>query len=110
MTFDVITTMRGAAAIVTGRLDVRSATDLRLKSSEALVECGGVLTLNLSAVEFIDSSGLGALISLHREAEREGRQLQIVPPAGSAREIFALTRTERYFTLVETSEKVATAT
>jgi anti-sigma B factor antagonist len=58
------------------------------------------MIVDLSDAEFIDSSGLGVLIGLHKQAEAQGGRLTIVPPAGSARQIFALTRTESFFNIV----------
>lgn len=98
------TTAGEVVASATGRLDLRSAPDLRARASAALAAGGGVLILDLGAVEFIDSSGLGVLVGLHKEAQRVGGRLVIVPPAGSARQIFTLTRTESFFTLAPTLE------
>jgi anti-sigma B factor antagonist len=67
----------------------------------ALASGGGSLTLDLSDVEFIDSSGLGVLIGLQREAHRLHGQLALVAPRGSAGQIFALTRTDSFFTFVD---------
>jgi anti-sigma B factor antagonist len=90
--------------VVEGRLDLRSAGEVRLQAAAAIAAANGSLVLDLSAVEFIDSSGLGVLAGLQREAARLGGRLAIVVPAGSARQIFALTRTEAFFTLVESPE------
>lgn len=102
----VITTAEHDAAVATldGRLDLRSAPGVRLQGAAALASARGRLVLDLRAVTFIDSSGLGVLVGLHREAARLGGGLTILPPSGPAREIFALTRTESFFRLVETME------
>jgi anti-sigma B factor antagonist len=89
---------------VEGRLDLRAASEVRMQAAAAIAASGGSLVMDLSAVEFIDSSGLGVLAGLHREAARGGGRLAIVPPAGTARQIFALTRTEGFFTLVPSVE------
>jgi anti-sigma B factor antagonist len=91
-------------AVVNGRLDLRSAPELRDQATGALAAGGGSLVLDLADVEFIDSSGLGVLIGLQREAQRLSGRLAIVPPRGSAQQIFALTRTESFFTLVTDQE------
>jgi anti-sigma B factor antagonist len=94
----------GRVAVVTGRLDLRSAAELRTLGTAQLAAANGRLVLDLAGVEFIDSSGLGVLIGLQREAQRLDGRLAIVTPAGSASQIFALTRTESFFTLVDTQE------
>jgi anti-sigma B factor antagonist len=100
-----VRSLHGAhVAIISGRLDLRSAPDLKDQGAAALAACGGTLVLDMAAVEFIDSSGLGVLIGLQRESERMQGRLAIVPPSGSAQQIFALTRTESFFTLVADRE------
>lgn len=88
-----------------GRLDLGATAAVHRRVSAALAACGGSLVLDLGAVEFIDSSGLAVLADLHREAGSLGGRLAIVAPEGPARRIFALTRTERWFTLVATREE-----
>lgn len=85
---------------VAGRLDLRTAPELRAQVSAALVAGPGSMIIDLSNVEFIDSSGLGVLIGLHKQAAAQGGRVTLVPPSGSARQIFALTRTESYFNIV----------
>ena len=94
---------------VEGRLDLRAAGEVRLQAAAAIAAASGSLVLDLSAVEFIDSSGLGVLAGLQREAARLGGRLAIVVPRGSARQIFALTRTEAFFTLVDSPEAARAA-
>jgi len=104
VTLEIITEGAASVAAVDGRLDLRSAPDLRLQLTAALAAGGGSIVLDLSEVEFIDSSGLGVLVGVHREAERRGGRLAMVPPHGSASQIFTLTRTEGFFHLVPTRE------
>jgi anti-sigma B factor antagonist len=104
MQITVSTGMEPTVTSVTGRLDLRSAPELRAQVMAALVAGSGSMVIDLEDVEFIDSSGLGVLIGLHKQAEAKGGRLAIVPPTGSARQIFALTRTESFFTLVPNQE------
>lgn len=100
MTLTLTSAIRGTIAVAVGRLDLKSANDLRIQGSEALTAAADTLVLDLTQIDFIDSSGLGALIGLHRHAAEQGKRLEIVPPVSVAREIFALTRTEKYFNLI----------
>lgn len=94
-----ITAVEGSGvAALAGRLDLRNAADVSLRLADLLHDAG-TLTVDLTGIDFIDSSGLGALIGLQRQATREGKSLTIVPPEGPAREIFSLTRTDAYFTM-----------
>jgi len=55
------------------------------------------LELDLSEIRFIDSQGLGMLISLqNRLAKRQGG-LRVINPAPNARKVFELTRMGRVF-------------
>ena len=91
-------------AVIDGRLDLRSAPELKDQGTAALAASGGTIVLDMAEVEFIDSSGLGVLIGLQREAQRLSGRMAIVQPRGSASQIFALTRTESFFTLVDDRE------
>ena len=104
MSMSMIERVDTGTLVVDGRLDLRAAAEVRLQAAAAIAAASGSLVLDLSAVEFIDSSGLGVLAGLQREAARLGGRLAIVLPRGSARQIFALTRTEAFFTLAESPE------
>lgn len=100
MTITLRIAIRGTMAVVVGRLDLKTANDLRIQGSRALDAAEDTLVLDLTEIDLIDSSGLGALIGLHRRAVEQNKRLEIVPPVSVAREIFALTRTENYFNLI----------
>lgn len=104
MTIDIPPTASGRLAVVDGRLDLRSAPELRSTVGAAIAAADDAIVLDLSAVEFIDSSGLGVLVGLHREAERRGVRMLVVAPSGSAAQIFTLTRTMDFFTFVTDRE------
>ena len=59
-----------------------------------------VLEIDLSAITFLDSSGLGALIALHKSMRSQNGTLRLVNPAPSASQIIELTRLHRVFEIV----------
>lgn len=59
------------------------------------------LDLDLSSAGFVDSSGLGVLISLHKEMVSRGGRLRIVNPTDSIQQILELTRLHRLFEIVK---------
>lgn len=78
------------------RMDARSAPEFKARVG-ALIKGGNHwIALDLSEVEFIDSSGLGALVSVLKELNGEG-EIAI----GGAREtvgsLFKLTRLDKVF-------------
>jgi anti-anti-sigma factor len=53
-----------------------------------LIEAAGAayprLIVDLSRVTFVDSSGFGAILEAHQRLQRQGRDVKVVAPAGSA--------------------------
>lgn len=68
-------TAAGQELTIDGRLDVRSAADLRLALHAAISSGRGDLYLQLGQAEIGDATGLGVLVESHYRARREGRRL-----------------------------------
>lgn len=75
---------------------VRDEVRLALKP-----ECRSV-EIDLSRVEFIDSSGLGALIALHKTVRAQQGVLRLLRPAPGVVQLLELTRLHRLFEVVAT--------
>lgn len=87
-----------------GRLDLPVATDLR-KELLGLVEAGhNRLVVDLSAVELIDSSGLGALVAGFEAARDNGGDLKIMSPTEQATMVLELTNVNRVLRTVTSAE------
>ncbi len=69
---------------------------LRLHFAEGMshIEC------DCSCLEFIDSSGLGALISMQKLANERGGKLRLLSPKASVIQVLELTRLHRVFEIV----------
>ena len=65
-------------AAVSGEIDVSNATALRARITELTAERGGGLALDLTAVDYLDSSGLGMLLKLASTFADRGKQLRVV--------------------------------
>jgi anti-sigma B factor antagonist len=50
----------------------------------------GCIVLDLSRLEFIDSTGISLIVRAHADAERDGCELKIVPGAEEIQRIFRL--------------------
>lgn len=76
---------------VRGELDMSTAPEL----SAALLRAGeagaGSITLDLSAVTFLDSSAIGALIAAGQELGASGRKLQIGPRSAIVSRVLEIT-------------------
>ena len=80
-----------------GELDLHSAPVLEEEVSRLRVGGHERVVVDLSGVEFIDSTGLRLLIGLHRAAQREGRAITLVPGPRQVQRIFELTATDALF-------------
>jgi anti-sigma B factor antagonist len=66
-----------------GELDFAQVGAFRSELARAASQPTGIV-VDLSAVSFIDSSGLGALVELYNRLRRDNRRLAVVAPAGTA--------------------------
>jgi anti-sigma B factor antagonist len=87
---------------VTGpdELNAANATPFRDQVRSALRDEHSQIDLDFSTTRFVDSSGLGALISLHKAmCGRQGR-VRVVNPTPQVQQILELTRMHRLFEIV----------
>jgi anti-sigma B factor antagonist len=67
-----------------GELDISNVDAFRASLAEASRSTSADVILDLSAVEFIDSSGVGAILEVREELRRQRRGLAVVAPRGTA--------------------------
>jgi anti-anti-sigma factor len=79
----------------TGRLNMVAAPDLREQLHSLVREGNSRLVVDLSGVDSIDSSGLGALISGLKVARQAGGDLRIAAPGEQAVAVLELTNLNR---------------
>jgi anti-sigma B factor antagonist len=63
---------------VIGEIDVATVGELREALNDAASEVNGRIVLDMSATEFIESTGLGALLEAHHRAQSEGYELIVI--------------------------------
>lgn len=87
-----------------GSLDIESADDFRN-------ECAGLLDsgilgffVDLGGVEYIDSTGLGTLMYLYREAKGRGGIVRFYGLAPAVLDVFKLTHLDKVVEIVPTRE------
>ena len=101
------TRTNGSGAVVLrpeGRLNMVAAPDLR-EQLHSLVRAGNArLVVDLAAVETIDSSGLGALISGLKAARQAGGDLRISSPSEQATAVLELTNLNRVLQVIESPD------
>jgi len=91
-----------------GALDVATSPPLHELLHRCLDEGATLLVLDLSAVEFIDSTALRVLVSVHKRL-RESGGFAVVCPHARIRRIFDLTALDRVLTLTETVDEALVA-
>jgi len=90
------------------RIDAATATEFKEKMSEWIGAGNRRIVLNLADVDFIDSSGLGAIVSSLKRIGTEG-DLVICTVRETVMSLFRLTRMNRVFDIYP-SETEAIAT
>ena len=82
-------------------LNAINAAGFRDETRAALTDAIKVLDVDLSLTTFVDSSGLGALIALHKTMAMRGGAVRILKPAPAVQQILELTRLHRVLEIVK---------
>jgi anti-anti-sigma factor len=93
-----------AVVALEGRLDMLTAVDVKQKLASVVAEGSHRLVVDLDKVTFVDSSGLGALISGLKAARVAGGDLRLASPGKQVRyilEVSTLDRVLRPYATVE---------
>ncbi|KGF73895.1 anti-sigma F factor antagonist [Neosynechococcus sphagnicola sy1] len=83
---------------LTGLLDAFSEPTFRKVVSKCIEDGPANIVLDLSTIDFVDSSGLGALVQLAKKAQSSGGTLQIVTNARVTQTV-RLVRLEQFLAL-----------
>ena len=94
---------------IEGRFDVSSASSVKAQLQGLISQGRTRLVVNLSGMTFIDSSGLGVLVSCLRKAAAGGGDLRLADVPAFCRSIFELTRLTRVFEIGQSEQEVLCA-
>ena len=81
-------------------LTAAEAPSIRKELNEAFAPPHKNADLHCESLEFLDSTGLGVLISLHKKAAQEGGKLTLLHPKPTIVQLLELTRLHRFFDIV----------
>lgn len=81
-----------------GRLDAAVSTAFKDQMRQAMAEGGSVVALDLSRVDFMDSSGLGALIAVLKGMP-QARRLELQGLRPNVERVLRLTRMDSVFAI-----------
>ena len=79
-----------AGLAVRGEVELATAPELTAALDAAIRESAGPFVIDLSRVDFLDSSGIHCLVRARALLGREDRPLRVVCPAGAARRTLGL--------------------
>jgi anti-sigma B factor antagonist len=85
-------------------LDASNASDFKCAVSK-MIKPGARLVLDMSGIRFVDSSGLGAILSCLRLLHDQGGDLKLCNLNKPVRALFELVRMHRVFEIFNTREE-----
>lgn len=89
---------------IDGRLNMVSAPDLRSAVNHALAGDRPKIVIDLSAVTFMDSAGLGVLIACLKTARQAGGDVRISAPSEQVAMVLSLSNVDQILTPFESAE------
>ena len=93
---------------VAGEIDLYTAPRLHGELFTALAGDHPVrLVIDMSGVDFCDSTGMNVLLAAHRRAHEQGGNLELAAPRPGVRKILQVTGLESVFTVIDDPAKGA---
>ncbi len=91
---------------LTGDFDVESSEELKNEVRKKLSSSTPNVVMDLTNVSYVDSSGLGTLIALQKDARFNGGSLCIVGASSQIKRVMKMTNLYRLFTFYDKLEEV----
>jgi anti-sigma B factor antagonist len=88
--------------VLRGSLDLATAPTVRAALTDATDKGSKDIVVDLTGLEFLDSTGLGALIGAHRRAEERGGSLRLIVSDGPIARLLNITGLIRIFAVYHT--------
>ncbi len=98
----------GVAAIPVDELDASNAGEFK-RDIAPVLQTNTKLVLDLSRLSFVDSSGLGAMLSCLRQLTARGGDLKLSGMSKQVRALFELVRMHRILDIYGTREEAVSA-
>ena len=96
------------AVVPVDELDASNAAEFK-RDIAPILQAHTSLVLDLSRLRFVDSSGLGAMLSCLRQLSAKGGDLKLCGMAKQVRTVFELVRMHRIFDIYATPEEAVRA-
>jgi len=91
---------------VKGDIDAYHSGEFKKGVKEKIVDSNMDVLLLLDDVPYIDSAGLGTLVSILRDIRTQGKELFLVGLKNNIKKIFEMTRLDKVFKIYDTIEEV----
>lgn len=88
-----------------GELDVENSSSIKDNIRNRISSEYPNLVIDLTKVNYVDSSGLGTLIALQKDARFNGGALSIVGASDQIRRVMNITNIDKLFELYDTLEE-----
>ncbi len=82
---------------ISGELDSTTARDVRATFDEVVQERPDKVVLDLSSLRMLDSSGVGAIVSLFKSVRAAGGKFEVAGVQGQPLSIFKVLRLDKVF-------------
>lgn len=92
-----------------GDVDMAVADEVRLRLTGLVDRGRGRLVLDLGAVMYIDSSGLGALVAAMKHARAAGGDVKVCALGNDVRSLFEMTRLNKVLSVHATRQEAIAA-
>ena len=86
-----------AVVAISGQVDLATAPALKERMLELVTTGHEHLVCDLTATEFLDSTALGALVSVHKRLRLRGGEMRLVCTSPSILKVFDITGLNRVF-------------
>jgi len=84
---------------ISGELDALTVPDIRSELDQIVADGESRVIVDLTGLRLVDSSGVGAIVSLFKRLRAEGRQFEVTGVQGQPLQIFQVLRLDRVFRL-----------
>ena len=92
-----------------GEIDLYNAPEIRELVEKLITEKQVHIVIDMEEVTYIDSSGIGALISSLNNLKKKNGSLKITNITGSVRKVFELTKLSSFFDIYESIPEALSA-
>src|SRR4051794_11688131 len=92
--------------VLVGELDIASTESLEQELASSEDDTKGTLVLDLRRVDFIDSTGLRAVIAADERARSAGRRFVVVRGSSAVERLFNVTQLDRRLEIVDDPDSI----